>query len=44
MPSGGIVSIVAGTYTAAAGNTFTIGDDGKSMTIDAPVGTVNIGN
>jgi len=40
----GIVSIVAGSYTAAAGNTFTVGADGKRMTIVAPVGTVIIGN
>jgi len=40
----GIVSIVAGSYTAAAGNTFTIGADGKRMTLVAPVGTVIIGN
>lgn len=40
----GIVSIVAGSYSAAAGNTFTVGADGKSMTIVAPVGTVMIGN
>jgi hypothetical protein len=40
----GIVSIVAGSYTAAAGNTFTVGADGKRMTIVAPVGTVTIGD
>lgn len=43
VPSGGIVSIVAGTYTAAAGNLFTAGADGKAMTFQAPVGTVVIG-
>jgi V8-like Glu-specific endopeptidase len=41
--SNGVVSIVAGSYTKAA-NTLTIGDDGKSMTIEAPVGSVIIGN
>ena len=42
--SGGVVSIVAGTYSAAAGNTFTAGADGKAMTLSAPCGTVFIGN
>lgn len=42
--SGGIVSIVSGSYTKAAGNTFLVGEDGKWMTIEAPVGTVYIGN
>lgn len=42
--SNGIVSIVAGSYSKAAGNTFTIGADGKRVTIVAPVGTVYIGN
>lgn len=42
--SGGLVSIVTGSYTAAAGNTFTVGADGKSMTFAVPVGTVYIGN
>ena len=41
VPTGGIVSIVAGTYSAAAGNTITIT---KSMTLEAPVGSVYIGN
>jgi hypothetical protein len=41
--SNGVVSIVAGSYTKAA-NTLTIGDDGKPMTIEAPVGSVTIGN
>lgn len=44
VPSGGRVSIVAGNYTAAAGNTFTAGADGKAMTLVAPVGLVRIGN
>ena len=44
VPNGGVVSIVEGSYTAAAGNTFTVGADGKQMTLEAPVGTVIIGN
>jgi len=39
----GIVSIVTGSYTAAAGNTFTAGEDGKRMTFSVPVGSVTIG-
>ena len=39
----GVVSVVEGSYTKA-GNTFTIGDDGKRMLLTAPVGTVTIGN
>jgi V8-like Glu-specific endopeptidase len=42
--SGGQVRIVAGTYSAAAGNTFTLGADGKTMLLLAPVGSVTIGN
>jgi len=43
--SGGIISIVKGNYTDAAGNTpFTAGADGKAMTFQAPVGSVTIGN
>lgn len=42
--NGGVVSIVEGSYTAAAGNTFTVGADGKQMTLEAPVGVVTIGN
>jgi hypothetical protein len=42
--SGGQISLVAGSYTRAAGNTFTAGADGKSMMFEAPVGTVYIGN
>jgi V8-like Glu-specific endopeptidase len=42
--SGGQVRIVAGTYSAAAGNTLTLGADGKSMLLLAPVGSVTIGN
>ena len=41
VPAGGIVSMVAGTYSAAAGNAITVT---KAMTIEAPVGTVVIGN
>lgn len=44
VPTGGVVSVVAGNYTAAAGNTFTLGADGKAMRLDAPVGTVVIGD
>lgn len=44
VPSGGIVSVVAGSYTKAAGNVFTAGQDGKSLLIEAPVGSVIIGN
>jgi len=39
----GLVVVVEGTYTKAAGNTFTAGADGKAMTIIAPVGVVRIG-
>ena len=42
--SSGIVSVVEGTYTRAAGNTFVLGDTGKQMIIEAPVGSVLIGN
>jgi hypothetical protein len=42
--SGGRVVIVEGTYSSAAGNTFTAGADGKSFFLVAPVGTVVIGN
>ncbi len=44
VPSGGIVSIVKGSYTADSGHAFTIGADGTAMTLVAPVGTVIIGN
>ena len=40
----GLVVIVEGSYSKAAGNTFIAGDDGKAMTLLAPVGTVTIGN
>jgi hypothetical protein len=42
--SRGIVSIVTGSYTAANGNKFTAGQDGKAMRFEAPVGVVVIGN
>lgn len=42
--NGGRISIVEGSYTKAAGNTMTMGADGKSFTLLAPVGTVTIGN
>lgn len=42
--SGGRISIVAGNYSAADGNVFTAGADGKSFFIEAPVGDVTIGN
>lgn len=41
--SNGRLSIVKGSYSKAAGNTFTAGADGKSFLIEAPVGTVTIG-
>lgn len=44
VPNGGVVSIVEGSYPASAGNTFTVGADGKQMTLEAPVGAVTIGN
>jgi V8-like Glu-specific endopeptidase len=44
VPDGGVVSIVEGTYPASDGNTFIAGDDGKAMTLEAPVGMVTIGN
>ena len=42
--SGGRIAIVEGSYTRAAGNTMTMGADGKSYLVLAPVGTVTIGN
>ena len=44
VPNGGRVSIVSGSYTKADGNTFTLGSDGKAMLLEAPVGSVIIGN
>lgn len=43
VPDGGLVSIVAGNYTAAAGNVGTYGTGNKAMLIIAPAGTVTIG-
>jgi V8-like Glu-specific endopeptidase len=42
--SGGRISIVEGSYTRANGNTMPMGADGKSFLVEAPVGTVTIGN
>lgn len=44
VPDGGTVVIVAGSYSAASGNTFTAGADGRAMMFVAPVGTVVIGH
>lgn len=44
VPNNGRLSIVAGNYTRAAGNTLTMGADGKAFLVEAPVGTVTIGN
>ncbi len=44
VPDGGVISIVSGNYTKAAGNTFVLGSDGKGMLLEAPVGSVTIGN
>ncbi len=44
VPDGGVVSIVRGSYPAAAGNAVTLGANGKAMRLEAPVGTVTIGN
>ena len=43
VPNGGIVYIVAGNYSAAAGNTGTLGSGNKAMLLRAPLGTVTIG-
>jgi len=40
----GNVVIIQGSYTAASGNVFTAGADGKAMTFIAPFGGVVIGN
>jgi hypothetical protein len=42
--AGGELAIVAGVYPASAGNTFTLGADGKAVTLTALGGTVTIGN
>ncbi len=44
VPDNGQIDIVKGHYPASAGNTFVAGDDGKAMTLIAPVGAVVIGN
>jgi hypothetical protein len=45
VPSGGVVSIVEGSYLrTTAGNTGVFGTGNKAMTLVAPVGTVVIGN
>lgn len=44
VPSGGTIRIFAGSYTAAAGNTLTAGDDGRAMRLESMLGSVVIGN
>ena len=44
VPNNGVVIIVTGSYSASAGNTFVVGDDGKRMRFEVPVGTATIGN
>ncbi len=44
VPHGGIIGLIPGFYPRAAGNLFTAGADGKTMTFIAPVGGVVIGN
>lgn len=44
VPNNGMVSVVAGNYTAALGNTGTFGTGNRAMIIVAPAGTVTIGN
>lgn len=41
---GDVISIVSGSYPAADGNTFTAGADGTAFILDAPVGSVTIGD
>ncbi len=41
---GADIVIIPGNYTAASGNTFTAGADGRAMTLIAPFGGVAIGN
>jgi hypothetical protein len=43
VPNGGTVFIVAGNYTAAAGNVVTLGTGNKAMILTAPLGTATIG-
>ena len=42
--SGSTLQIFAGSYTAAAGNTFVAGADGKAFRLEAKLGKVTIGN
>lgn len=42
--NGGQIALVAGSFPAGSGNTFTAGADGKSMTFIAPVGSATVGN
>jgi V8-like Glu-specific endopeptidase len=44
VPTGGIVYLVPASYSAAGGNVFTAGADGKAMTLLAFVGSVTIGD
>jgi hypothetical protein len=44
VPDGGEIAVVAGSYPASAGNTFTAGADGKAMTITSFWGTATIGD
>jgi len=44
VPDNGVIRVTNGSYTKAAGNTFTAGEDGKAFTMLAPVGSVTIGN
>lgn len=43
-PSGSVIQIFAGSYSAAAGNALTAGADGRHMRLEALLGTVVIGN
>jgi len=43
VPDGGEIMIIAGTYTAADGNVFTAGEDGKAMMLTPVFGEVIIG-
>jgi V8-like Glu-specific endopeptidase len=43
VPSGGVISVVTGTYPAAT-NTLTAGEDGKAIDFHVPVGGVVIGD
>ena len=43
VPDGGEIAVVAGSYPASAGNTFTAGANGRAMTLTAFLGTATIG-